>query len=747
MDVQWAYIPPWNQHHPDPRIPVNNPIISDQVLQFEPWAEFMRQEVAAGRLPLWNPYVAGGVPFAANPQTALYYPLSSPLAVIVPDANPAFRAGLHAFLAAWFMALFLLRLGLSRLAAGFGGLVFAFSQFLSVWIGYPIGWAVAWFPAWLYFAERFSTEARASRTLFWAAGVIGLSALAGHPETTFHSAVFAMLYAALRSASVGGWRHMGRGPLRLGVAGVFGALLAAVMLVPFGEYLVHSSAYLARQSAHHAAFALPPDLALGAVFPWLFGAPAHDVLAANYNERAVYAGLVTLLLAGGIVFHRHAWQGPWPILIGLGIVGLLAGFDVGGLHRILGAVPGFSVIANHRLVFLATLALAALAALALARLPSLPGLRRWWIPALGLYGLALLLLMVPDNPLFPHLNEVIQRKGTHSFVTRAVLWAGALGVAALAAMVFLRRRPGLLVATLAGLGVAELVFFAWPINTVTPASWRTRSTPEIDALVARQPGRLIALEKHSALLPTTALRYRLRTLNSYEAIGVHRFDRLVGALKRLDENELHDPRLRLLGVTHLYAPEELASVPAGWTHEPLGKGHLYEVAGALPRAFISGSLEMRWNWDALEKELASPGFDPETRTVWADFETNFRYAGRQVGPDDRADIVVDDPGRVEIQATLSGPGMLVLTDAFFPGWKVTVDGAPGFALPVYGGVRGVPLTRGTRRVVFTYEPLSFRVGAAISLAALLVWVGGLVLMALVRTRARRGPGAEQTTAA
>jgi len=72
LDIVYGFVAPWCQHPPVPDLRVVNPVISDQVLQFEPWAEFARQELAAGRLPLWNPFVAGGVPFAANPQTALF---------------------------------------------------------------------------------------------------------------------------------------------------------------------------------------------------------------------------------------------------------------------------------------------------------------------------------------------------------------------------------------------------------------------------------------------------------------------------------------------------------------------------------------------------------------------------------------------------------------------------------------------------------------------------------------------------
>ncbi|MCZ7542814.1 MAG: hypothetical protein M5R40_04420 [Anaerolineae bacterium] len=42
--------------------------------QFVPWRDFAFAELAAGRLPLWNPYLGGGAPLLANYQTAFFYP-------------------------------------------------------------------------------------------------------------------------------------------------------------------------------------------------------------------------------------------------------------------------------------------------------------------------------------------------------------------------------------------------------------------------------------------------------------------------------------------------------------------------------------------------------------------------------------------------------------------------------------------------------------------------------------------------
>src|SRR5579864_3514479 len=43
---------------------------------FYPYRVYARDAIQGGRLPLWNPDIFGGVPFLANIQAALFYPLS-----------------------------------------------------------------------------------------------------------------------------------------------------------------------------------------------------------------------------------------------------------------------------------------------------------------------------------------------------------------------------------------------------------------------------------------------------------------------------------------------------------------------------------------------------------------------------------------------------------------------------------------------------------------------------------------------
>jgi len=97
------------------------------------------------------------------------------------------------------------------------------------------------------------------------------------------------------------------------------------------------------------------------------------------------------------------------------------------------------------------------------------------------------------------------------------------------------------------------------------------------------------------------------------------------------------------------------------------------------------------------------------------------YASRST---EKVEVSYPHGARVEMTATLENPGVVVLADIYYPGWKLTIDGAPAPIYRVNRMMRGAAVPAGVHKLVYTYEPSSFRVGGYITLA-------GLVLSALL----------------
>jgi hypothetical protein len=96
------------------------------------------------------------------------------------------------------------------------------------------------------------------------------------------------------------------------------------------------------------------------------------------------------------------------------------------------------------------------------------------------------------------------------------------------------------------------------------------------------------------------------------------------------------------------------------------------------------------------------------------------------------EVVYSDPLRVEIAAHLASPGLVILSDTYFPGWELTVetDGASQ-AAPTWRTnrlMRGAALPAGDHRLVYRYRPRSVIYGVAISsLAAMSLAMGAAVI--------------------
>jgi uncharacterized membrane protein YfhO len=92
-----------------------------------------------------------------------------------------------------------------------------------------------------------------------------------------------------------------------------------------------------------------------------------------------------------------------------------------------------------------------------------------------------------------------------------------------------------------------------------------------------------------------------------------------------------------------------------------------------------------------------------------------------------------DCNEVSINASLTAPGLLVLTDNYLPDWKVYVDGKPAELLQAYHTFRAVALPAGEHDVAFRYESKYYKLGSYVSLLAV-IFLCGTFGFAFIRRR-------------
>ncbi|HEX8100347.1 MAG TPA: hypothetical protein VF660_09140, partial [Actinomycetota bacterium] len=209
---------------------------------------FLGKSLAAGSIPLWNPHVMGGVPFAADPQSGWMYLPAMALFTALP-CHVAIRwfIILQPLLAGLGVYWFLTKEGLSRPAATVGGLTLALPLAGShLVLNLPFSGTLAWTALVLAAASRYVHAMSPSRRLMW----LGLTAIAwGQVAAASLSDGLvigtAALGAYLIAAGIREWRSGRRSPTELLLQ--LALVVAALPLVNLA-YLLPRLAYLPRTS-------------------------------------------------------------------------------------------------------------------------------------------------------------------------------------------------------------------------------------------------------------------------------------------------------------------------------------------------------------------------------------------------------------------------------------------------------------------------------------------------------------------
>lgn len=645
--------------------------------------------LAQGEFLRWNPYQLCGLPWLGTLQAGFFYP-PHVLYLLLPAHAALFCSTvLHALLAALGMAVLARRLDLHWTAAAAAGLAFVFHGVVIGTLRWPYLFeGTAWIPIGCAAVHRL-VEASDRRAVGLLGMVIAMSWLAGSPQSTaFGLYAWGALVLALLAGRRPGLRTAVRTTVAFATAVALGTTAALVALLPSWE--------LTRESVRATG-----ALDVSNMFP--FGWPR----AWNLWPLVRPGGQAGLTLVGctlvpfALAARRHRAVVGWCLVVGT----LAFLFALGPLvqptfvlYRMLPVLPWFRV--PLRILVLTTLAAALLAAIGLDRL-----LRR----------LDLL---------------VVRRRG------RAPHWlAPAVGTLLAACTLYgIPRFPPSL-----------------PYDRSSEDTYHAREALYEALARAQGSGRVWTAADFT---PRVATLFGVRSLNDYEPLWLQRQRAYMSFLFN-GRSAQHwggslsawsrDPAgvgkraglFNLAAVRWVVAPAVIgrplvdALVGAGMTESTLaeaGNDVVLENTRAHPRAFVAYRTRERppsddWYLFA----MANPAFDPLKLTM-VDGKAPFS-SGPHQPYGHPATIVVDEPEVVEIEATLTEPGLVVLADTFTNAWQATVDGRPAPILRANVLFRGVGVqTAGTHRVRFVYASRAVPLGALASL------VGWTVLVGLAVTR-------------
>jgi len=247
--------------------------------------------------------------------------------------------------------------------------------------------------------------------------------------------------------------------------------------------------------------------------------------------------------------------------------------------------------------------------------------------------------------------------------------------------------------------------------------------PAVFAALARVTGDDRAyLPGETGLGPRRAMLHGIRVLQDQESLSSRRLEAYVSAMAGVPAGS--DPgwpfngalpartpitRPALLDLVAVRGLVLRADLPPP-AHEPalervaaFDRQTVWRNASALPRAYTVSRVRFVPDETAALAAVVDTGFDGHREAVVVGDPIGALAAGPRE-PFVPTRITRDDGEAVAVAVEVERPALLVLADAFAPGWRVTVDGAPRPLLQVNHYVRGVAVGPGDRRVEFAYRP-------------------------------------------
>lgn len=747
-------VPAWQQ--PDGFWYAPKASFSDLTVTHWPNMWFVAKTFARdGQIPLWRPLIMGGAPFVGNPLSALFYPPNW-LFLVLP-VTPTFHLliGLHLFAAgAGLYALARWSYGCSAMAAWAGGLGYMLSPKVLAHLGaghIGLSQAYAWVPVAIWLLRRTvstltpgPSPSEGEGRVLWVRGASRAAwcgtALAvmffADPRVAFYATLLLGGYGAYRIGvawATAGWRAGASLAMVLLLVPISFGLVAAVQIVPTAELMTTTT----RSS-----------LSLGEAgrdsLPWSYLAGYLIADRGGYHEWMTYLGLPVLGLAffalvcaplsrtaGILPAHPPRDRWFWAVVA---LVSLLFSLGLNAplyplLFRLL---PGLGWLrVPPRALLLVVLSANLLAALGAESLFS----TRWSERARQRIRLVSFAGFVLFGGIGMGFAWLVGKEAP------AALTAFAGVGAALAALLMLNSFepvPALV------LQLGLIAVLGWDLWAVGHSVLEIRDHDqvfaegdEVASYLAAQEGIFRTYSPSYSISQHVGAFHGLEQLDGVDPsqlAWVRSYMSLAGRYPVEgygvtipyfpDDTDIHTvwrnavPDASLLGLLNgrFVVAEFPIDAPDLTFVAQIGGSYLYENERVLPRVFVMARAEPVSGWQEAQDRLRE-GFDPSSGALVEGGMALRGSAGYQA-----AEVRSVSPNHLVVEAQADEPALLVLSEVWYPGWTVRVDGERCLYYRVDGIVRGVYLDPGTHVVEWRYRPSRLLWGAAIT-------VGGLGLLA------------------
>jgi hypothetical protein len=669
---------------------------------------YLRTSIRSGELPLWNPYVALGRPFLADMETAMFYPPNW-VFIALPEAPALFFFLTFHF---WLAGFFFIKLARRWSAPRGAAIALAFAYLTSGpfigrlqcgLLGYFCG--LAYWPLLFYLIEQLREKTYWRR---WVALVLAVSGsfLSGHPQCFWLTAVglgFYLLGAHLARP----WGQNARsGLLCLGVlasAYLTALVLCAVQLLPMIDLILQGN-----RAAPDESFASWGAIGWDRITSLFVSQPPSVYM--TWCETNLHVGVIVTVagLIGLMKWRDARVRGLW-LMGGIGFVLSLGErtplFSI--IFHILPGMGAFRIAARYSAFLPWAFLLAAVIAWADGRF----FLRKSMV--------ALVVLTI---------GAVYVAWAGGGFLVSALASIALLGCLAPVALWLTHRGDDKLVVTgcrtllvimcinsaaaVAHMGAYYLHYISTNREKLIVSRLREKNLYASNGV---PPRLFVPLGLTS---PNSGMQYGFGNVGCYGSLTSMRVWVYLSAATGVPVDYYRNT----------FLPDEVwhgrsfpfpgMNIAASWVY---GINKLVFNPQPGERAYLVYAWEQVPDWVSALRRMVQDHVDPTKLVLLEAPATGPVVAAGDAG---RSEAVIDAFHRnsIELHVHSSIPALLVVAEAWYPGWRATVNGVPAEVLPANVWMRAVRVPAGESRVRLYYVEPSLALGAAISLGALLVLV-------------------------
>lgn len=682
-------------------IPFKNLLVTDAVRQLYPWRQLAIEQLKIGRLPLWNPYSFSGYPLMANFQSAPFYPLNFlywfldfPLVWSIQVLSQSLLGGM-------FMIFYLKHLKLRDESIVLGSLAWAGSGFFIGWLtSNTLVHTVVWLPLLLLSIDYIADKNSQFKGLFiFIVSLLG-SYLAGHLQTAFYVSLVVFAYTVFKIFQ--------SRKIRTGV--IVAAGLVIVLLVSSFwwlrgvEFLLQSARDLDQTNWQRPDWFIPYQHLIQFLAPDFFGNPAtlNYFGVWNYGEFVGFIGVLPLIFAVFAGIFNRKNTAFYIFILALSLLFALSN-PIAKIPFILN-VPFLSSAQPSRLIMLICFSLSVLSAFGLDWFLKQKIKRAKITAVLLIFGLVYFILWVYAFKL----NLDVSKRNLY-FPTAVFLAGGILII--FAGRMISNTRKNYIVFAIIIIVLFDLGRFGVKFMPFSPKNFLFPTTKSLQFLQNKTEGdvfRIASLDER-IMADNYFINYKLQAITGYDPLYLKRYGEFMVALER-GKPDINPPfgfnrairpknyqsRLfDLLGVKYLLSLYQISNPQYDLVFEE-GETKVYENQKAFPRAFFVEKVYKAGSKEEAIDKMFGQTVNLKKEAIVENFSSDLTEFSSSVSI--KMLRYVDNKVIFETQSDKDG--FLVITDIYYPDWKVSLDDKNTVIYITDYTFRGVLVPKGEHKIVF-----------------------------------------------